>query len=46
MEKDQYINIYGIVDEGEIVSKEELSGREEVPPCPEHLSLSWTAEKN
>lgn len=44
--REQYCEIYGIADEGEIVSKEELQNREEVLVCPEPLKSLWTTENN
>lgn len=44
--REQYYEIYGIVDEGAIVPREDLRGSEEVTECPELLELLWTTENN
>ena len=40
------VNIYDVVDEGDIVPEEELQDREEVVVCPAHMTLSWKTEEN
>lgn len=38
--------ILGIVDEGEIVSEQDLEGKEEYPVCQEPTKLSWDKDGN